>query len=77
MTPLEIRPLPLSEPFAPPGIAVSDYCGFVDEAVIRAILGIDGSDSKPRLQSVVLHSITHHSGGAAPYFGERPMAFAR
>lgn len=77
MTPLDIRPLPLSEPFASRGIAVSDYCGFVDEAVIHAIIGNDGSVSKPRLQQVVLQSISQRTGGSVPYFGERQMAFAR
>jgi len=77
MTPLDIRPLPLSESFASPGIAISDYCGFVDEAVIHAIIGNDGSDFKPRLQPVIRQSISQHTGGSAPYFGERQMAFAR
>lgn len=77
MTPLDIRPIPLSGSFASSGIALSDYCGFVDEAVIHAILGNDGSDSKPRLQPVVLQASKLHMGGSTPYFGERPMAFAR
>ena len=77
MTPLDIRPLPLSESFASPGIAISDYCGFVDEAVIHAIIGNDGSDFKPRSQPVVLQSSMQPSVGSVPYFGERQMAFAR
>ena len=77
MTPLDIRPLPLSEPFASPGAAISDYCGFVDEAVIHAIIGNDRPDIKPRPQPLLLRPVTQQSGGSAPYFGERQMAFAR
>lgn len=81
MTPLDIRPLPLSEPFASRGIAVSDYCGFVDEAVILAILGKDASDFKARFQPVLSQFKAQPRmalvDGSAPYFGERRMAFAR
>lgn len=77
MTPLDIRPLPLTEPFASPGLAVADYCGFVDESVIRAIIGNDAAEMKTRVQPSFVAPGAQSFAGPASYTGERHMAFAR